>query len=260
VARVVLTQPLPRVEALAERLRARGHETLALGLTRIVERLDDAQLRDAIARLSGFDWVVLVSPAAALAAARLAPEWPANVGVAVVGPGSRAALADAGFRRAPVRVLAPDAPPYDGDALAARLANEVPPAARVLVLRGETGSEAWIRTLREGGAQVQVCAAYRHEPVEPRPDALARLRSWLESGDAGAPCFVVTQASSVGRLERVLRGAGLHERAKRAPALAIHPRIADALRDAGWSDVRQVDPGEAALMLALESASHSSSR
>lgn len=256
MARVVLTQPQPRAGVIAARLRASGHEALVLGLTRIVERLDDAPLREAIARLSDFDWVVLVSPAAVRVAAKLVPDWPAAVGVAVVGPGSHEAFID--FRCAPSRVLAPERAPYDGASLVARLLREAPAAPRVLVLRGETGSEGWIETLRARQAQVEVRAAYRHEPLEPAPDALATLRAWLQD-DAPAPFFVVTQVAGAGRLERALRDTGLCERALRMPALAIHPRIADALRSAGWADVRQVDPGERALRLAIESAVDSSS-
>jgi len=258
VARVVLTQAAPRSEALAALLRGRGHEALALGLTRIVEREDDASLREAIGRLGSYDVVVLVSPAAVQAAARLAPDWPPDTVAAVVGPGSRAALDDAAFRRAPLRVISPEAPPFDGAALACLPPLDDPSASTVLVLRGESGSDAWIDALRERGARVDVLAAYRHAVQEPEAAALETLRRWL--ADENQPVrFVVTQAAGVARLDAVLERARLRERAKRQPALAIHPRIARALRDARWRDVRTIDPGERALLLALESASDSSS-
>lgn len=257
MARVVLTQPAPRVGALAARLQGLGHEALALGLSRIVERNDDPALRDAVLRLARYDWAILVSPSAVQAAAALAPDWPADTGVAVVGPGSRAALADAGFRRAPSRVLSPQAPPFDGEALSRLAPLDAPSGLRVLVLRGESGSQAWIERLRAGGAHVDVVAAYRHEALEPTPDALATLREWLDD-DARPLRFVVTQTATVERLDAVLAGAGLQQRARRTTVLTIHARIAVALREAGWRDVRQVDPGEPALTLALESASDSS--
>ncbi|MCO5101631.1 MAG: uroporphyrinogen-III synthase [Burkholderiaceae bacterium] len=258
MARVVLTQAAPRCEALAARLRGRGHEALALGLTRIVEREHDARLREAIGRLGSYDVVVLVSPAAVQAAARLAPDWPPDTVAAVVGPGSRAALEDATFRRAPLRVVSPEAPPFDAAALACLPPLDDPSACRVLVLRGERGSDAWIDALRERGARVDVLAAYRHALQEPEAAALEMLRRWL--ADENRPvCFVVAQAAGVARLDAFLERARLRERATRQPALAIHPRIAQALRDAGWRDVRNIDPGERALLLALESASDSSS-
>ncbi len=258
MARVVLTQPAPRVDAVAARLRERGHETLALGLTRIVER-DDAPLRETMGRLRDFDVAVLVSPAAVQVAARLSPDWPRATLVAVVGPGSRAQLQNAGFRRAPLRVLSPPGPPFDGQALACRPPLDDPAGLRVLVVRGESGSDTWIDALRERGAKVEVLAAYRHEPCEPDAAALDSLRRWLDDG-APPTCFVVTQTSGVERLGAVLDRVGLRERAMRQTALAIHPRIVRALRDAGWHDVRSIEPGEHALSCALESASDSSSR
>ncbi len=261
MARAVLTQAAPRVEAVAARLRDRGHEVLALALTRIVER-ERAPLREAIGRIDSFDVVVLVSPAAVQVAARLAPEWPERTAAAVVGPGSRAAFDDAGFRRAPLRILSPGEPPFDGAALAALPPLEEPSGLRVLVLRGESGSDAWIDALRARGASVEVVAAYRHEAIDPDPDALDALRGWLDDAarpPCFAPFFVFAQAAGVERLDTVLARTGLRERAKRCIALAIHPRIAQALRDAGWRDVRAIAPGEQALARALESASDSSS-
>ncbi|MCD6681398.1 MAG: uroporphyrinogen-III synthase [Burkholderiaceae bacterium] len=257
MARVVLTQAAPRVEAVAARLRERGHEVLALGLTRIVER-EPEQLRDAVGRIDAFDVVVLVSPAAVQVAARLAPEWPAATAAAVVGPGSRAAFDDAGFRRAPARILAPVEPPFDGAALARLAPLDAPSGLRVLVLRGESGSDGWIDALRARGARVEVLAAYRHEAREPASAVLDALRDWLDDA-ARSVYFVVAQAAGVARLERVLARAALDEQAKLRTAFAIHPRIAQALREAGWQDVRAIEPGEHALVCAIESASDSSS-
>ncbi len=257
MARVVLTQAAPRVEAVAARLRDRGHEVLALALTRIVER-EPAQLREAVGPIDSFDVVVLVSPAAVQAAARLAPEWPTATAAAVIGPGSRAAFDDAGFRRAPLRILAPQEPPFDGAALAGLAPLDAPSGLRVLVLRGESGSDGWIDALRARGASVDVVAAYRHEALEPAAASLDALRGWLDDA-VRSVCFVVAQAAGVARLEFVLARAGLRERAKRSIAFAIHPRIAQALSEAGWRDVRAIEPGERALACALESASDSSS-
>lgn len=259
MARVVLTQAAPRVEGLAARLRGHGHEALALGLTRIVEREHDPALREAVGRLGSYDVVVLVSPAAVQVAAHLVRDWPPGTVAAVVGPGSLAALRDAGFRRAPRRVISPDAPPFDGAALAALAPLDDPAGLRVLVLRGETGSEGWLDALRARGAKIDVLAAYRHETLDPGGDALEALRRWLDD-EARPVRFVVAQAAGVARLDAVLDRSGLRERAKRQAALAIHPRIARALRDAGWRDVRTIEPGEQALVSALESASDSSSR
>ncbi|MCO5105495.1 MAG: uroporphyrinogen-III synthase [Burkholderiaceae bacterium] len=258
MARVVLTQPWPRARAIEQRLRGLGHEPLALSLSRIVERLDEPAAIDAAARLAQFDWVVLVSPAAVAAAGRMAGgRWPRHTGVAVVGPGSLQAIADCGLGVASERVLRPAGPPFDADALVDTPPLREPRGLRVLVLRGEGGSEGWIARLRAAGAQVETCEVYRREPIEPAAAALETLRGWLEAG--AAPVFVFTQREVVERFERVLARSGLAGRAHAAPALAIHARIAAALAAHGWTDVRAVEPGDRALAAALEWAPDSPS-
>lgn len=251
MARVVLTQPAPRVEGIAERLRALGHRPLALPLSRIVERHDDA-VRAAMSDLSRYDWIVLVSPAAVAAAAHLrGVHWPAAGGVAVIGPGSAQAIVEHGLPADPARVLRPPGPRYDAEALLAMAPLRAPRGLSVLVLRGEGGSEDWIARLRAGGADVRTCELYRRQPVEPPAEALEALAALLRG--TPAPVFVLTQVEAVGRLDALLARRSLSAAARRAPALAIHPRIEAALRQAGWADVRLIEPGETALAGALES-------
>lgn len=258
MARVVLTQPSPRVGTLQRRLRERGHEALALPLSRIVEQADSPAARECLARLAHFDWIVPVSPTAIAALAR-APglRWPPALRVAVVGPGSLQAIADSGLPVARDRVLAPAAAPFDADALIGLPPLNAPRGLRILVLRGESGSEGWIARLRAGGATVQTCALYRREPAEPTDEALAALRTML--GCTPAPVFVFTQVDGVARLDRCLAQAGLSAQAHAAVALAVHARIAAALSGAGWRRVRVIEPGEPALLAALECSEDSPS-
>ncbi|MBX3589856.1 MAG: uroporphyrinogen-III synthase [Burkholderiaceae bacterium] len=251
MARVVLTQPWPRVRGVEQRLRALGHEPLAVPLSRIVELAADPRVVGVAARLAQFDWVVLVSPAAVAAAARMAAgRWPAATGVAVVGPGSLQAIADSGMAVDPDRVLRPAGPTFDADALVDTPPLCAPQGLRILVLRGEGGSEGWIERLRAAGARVETCEVYRREPLEPSAATLAALRALLERGPA--PVFVFTQREAVDRLEGTLERASLAGRAHASLALAIHARIADALRARGWIDVRAIEPGDRALAAALE--------
>lgn len=256
MARVVLTQPAPRVRTLAARLREGGHETLELPLSRIVERTHEPSVRETMERLSTFDWVILVSPAAVRVAADMkSVQWPSATGVAVVGPGSLQAIVDCALPVDPARVVCPREAPFDGQALARLPQLDVRDGSRVLVLRGTAGSEDWIARLRDRGAQVEVLALYRHDALEAGADALGTLAAWLAG--ANGPVFCVTQVATVQRLETALAARDLLDAAHRCRVLAIHPRIADALRGAGWNDVRTIEPGDRALALALESASDS---
>ena len=180
MARVVLTQPWPRVGALQQRLRELGHEPLALPTSRIVDLTADRAVRDVVARLADFDWIVLVSPAAIGAAARLPDaHWPAATGIAVIGPGSLQALLDSGLPVEPGRVLLPAGPRFDAQALIATAPLRAAQGLRILVLRGEGGNDRWIEQLRARGAIVETCALYRREPIEPPRD-----RARLPAGDA----------------------------------------------------------------------------
>ncbi len=251
MARVVLTQPWPRVRGIEQRLRELGHEPLALPMSRIVELVDDPGVAGVAARLVEFDWVIMVSPAAVAAAARLTSgRWPEGTGVAVVGPGSLQAIAECGLGVVPDRVLQPGGPNFDADALIGTPPLRAPRGLRVLVLRGRDGSERWIARLREAGASVQTCEIYRREPLEPKAAGLANLRALLEDGPS--PVFVFTQRDAVERFEALLARAGLAERAHAAPALAIHARIVAALQACGWREVRAIEPGDRALAAALE--------
>ncbi len=252
MARVVLTQPWPRVRAVETRLRALGHETLALPVTQIVELGTQPEARDALARLASFDWVVFVSPAAVEAAAAVPGlRWPASTGAALVGPGSRRALDECGLAVDPAHILHPEGPPYDAQALVATGALREPRGLRILVLRGQGGNDSWIESLRARGASVETCALYRREPCEPSPATLAALRALL--AQVPAPVFVFTQADAVARVDALVAREGLAAPARASPALAIHERIAAALRLAGWNDVRCIEPGDPALGAALES-------
>ena len=251
MARVVLTQPWPRVRGVEQRLRALGHEPLAVPLSRIVELVGDPRVAGVAARLAQFDWVVLVSPAAVAAAARLAAgRWPAATGIAVVGPGSLQAIAECAMPIDPERVLRPAGPPFDADALVDTPPLRAPRGLRILVLRGEGGSEGWIERLRAAGARVETCEVYRREPLEPSGATLEALRALLEGSPA--PVFVFTQREAVDRSDATRERAALAGRAHASPALAIHARIAAALRARGWIDVRAIEPGDRALAAALE--------
>lgn len=247
MARVVLTQPLPRVEALASTLSARGHDVVTLAFTR-VRSLRVGFLE---ARIAAFDWVVAVSPAAVeeLAVA-LSRRWPAGPGLALIGPGSVATLGRLGWEVPPDRVLAPSGPPFDAAALLRTAPLSRASGLRVLVVRGDTGREDWIEALRRDGALVDVLALYERESVVPDSDSRRQLGLWRSSP---TPVFCVfTQAASAAALCALPEAAGLIGAQGQGIALAIHGRIAEAARAVGFPHVRLIEPGKEAILAALE--------
>lgn len=247
MARVVLTQPQPRVGAMASALRARGHEVAALSFTRIVPLpFDPVRLQSPL-----YDWVVAVSPAALEALMHgLGGRWPAHLGLALIGPGSLEWLHSGSVQVPPDRLRMPGQPPYDAEALMRLAPFDKPAGLRVLVARGERGRDDWIEQLRLAGATVDVLPLY--ESMALSPDSLVRdtLARWALS-DRRLYC-VFTQSAAVAGVQSLGAAWTALRASPQAVALAIHPRIVAAAEHAGLRQVRLIPPGLSAIVGALE--------
>ncbi len=252
MTRLVLTQPQPRVERLAQRLSARGHEVLACPQRRLVGLGEQPAVRETLGSVARRDWVVFVSPGSIDACAALLPRpWPATVGIAVIGPGSAQALADHGIAPGTGLLVRPASPPFDAQALLRTPPFDVPAGLRILVLAGETGRTDWVDELARRGARVERSAIYRSEPVVPTGEALRTLHRW--AGEDAEVVFVFTTADAVRALDETVAGAGLAAWAHARAALAPHPRIVSLLRERSWANARLIEPGERGLLAAIES-------
>ena len=251
MTRVVLTQPAPRVSAVALALRARHHEVVELPFARLVSLLDQPAVAQRLAALDSYDCAVLVSPGAVeIVCAALPAGWPANVALAVVGPGSLAALREHGIDDARYRIHRPALPPFDSQALLREPPFDAPSGLRIVVLRGAQGRTDWIDTLRQRGAQVDAVPVYRSEPVAPLPDAADRIAGWADQRRPVA--WIFTSVDAVQRCADWLSQTGRADVIGRQSAFALHPRIVQALGQHGWRQPRLIEPGEAALAAALE--------
>lgn len=250
MARVILTQPQPRVQSIAAALRGRGHEAVEFSFTRI-EFQPDAGLAG---RLQGFDWIIATSPAAIAALADSLPHgWPVTPrapGLGLIGPGSLATLRQTGLDTQCFNVVTAQHHPFDAAALMRQAPFDQPRGLRVLVVRGDTGRDDWIHDLRRVGADVEVCAVYKRQAVEPAVESRQQVSVWQR--DLLPIYCVVTQSETAERLRLLPETAHLGQGARRDVMLTIHPRIAQALEQAGFSRVRLVAPGQAALVAALE--------
>jgi uroporphyrinogen-III synthase len=255
---VVLTQPAQRAGVLAESLRARGFDLACWPMTAIGE-VPDVDWPALSAMLAGCRWVLLPSPGAidvvmgALSQRGLG--WPAAVGVGVIGPGSREALARWQGRLAgllAVQVLAPRRAPHDADALLAEPELASLSGVDVAVLRRADGREAWLQTLRDRGARLHAVSVYIACDAVPPPDA----EHWIAARAArDAPlAFSVASADAGARLGRFVDGLACAGWARSRPVLTQHPRIAEALVRQGWRRVERHPPGTNGLAAAIESA------
>ncbi|MEN9316222.1 MAG: hypothetical protein RIS35_2615 [Pseudomonadota bacterium] len=250
MARLVLTQPEPRVARIAARLRAAGHAVLECPVRRLVA-VEPSQAPD-VEVLHRHDWVVFVSPGAVeFGLSGLTRTWPDGVGIAVIGPGTAASLARCPAIGPDARVIRPASAPYDAGALIALPEFRDPAGLRVLVLRGESGRDDWIDHLRALGADVEVRAVHRVESLPVNAAALERLGAWRVAGEPVV--FVFTSVDAVTGLDAALSTNGSRAWAHGQRALAQHPRIVAALRTAGWRHAGLIEPGESGLLRAIES-------
>ena len=248
---VVLTQPQPRVAALARELARAGHEPLLCSFTRL--EADPVELeRLAATRWKDYERVLLVSPTTVqFLLDALGGQLPAEVRLGVVGPGSLETLRGGIPAGQAVDIVHPAAPPYDADALLALPALAAISGQRLLVLRGRRGRDDWIATLAGRGAQVDERVLYETRRIEPEAGSRAALSDRMRRG--GNAVFVVTTSDAARQLDRWLDAAGMGAWARAQRALAVHPRIAGTMTELGWSRVACIEPGEAALRAALES-------
>ncbi|WP_353189714.1 uroporphyrinogen-III synthase [Pandoraea pnomenusa] len=285
----ILTRPDGQADSFARDLNGAGIDTLAFPLLHIAAQADPDALRaldDALRNLSSYALTVFVSPnAVAHALARRADLqsldnrdtalpgdtdagafWPPTLPVAVVGPGSAQALADAGIAPPRHRVIVPPGGPaarFDSEALLEQLNLTALAGRRVLLVRGDGGRELLADTLRANGAQVDIVSAYTRRAPEPDAAAWAALEARMASV---SPCvWVLTSSEAVRHLATLLAARygtrdGIHTpgtpqvlaQILAAPCLTSHARIADAARAAGFDRITQCAPGDENLLAALK--------
>jgi len=254
---VVITRPRAQAELLAERVTALGRHAEVLPLLDIAPLPDPAPLRAALARLPGYALVAFVSPNAIDAAfAHLDGPWPAGVTLAVLGEGSRAALATHGITPENVDIVSPgDAAFSDSEHLLETLDLTALKGREVLIVRGESGRELMADGFRAAGATVATVAAYRRSVPPLTPALAARLHALLAQPND----WIVTSSEALRGLMALLRNLDEKEqvdavaRMQQQHLFVPHARIAATARDLGLSSVTLTGSGDERLLAALQS-------
>ncbi len=223
--RVVVTRSKAQAGSLAGRLVSAGAEVVEAPTIEFAGPSDGgAALRDAIARIAEFDWVVLSSPNGVDRFAEQLRDGRdlAGVRLAVVGPGTQAALAAHGL----VADLLPERYVAEG------LLEAFPDPdgrGRVLVVRAAVGRDVLVDGLAERGWQVELVEAYRTVPATFDDRARARL--------AGADAITFTSSSSV---RSFVDSAGLD--AVPPVVVTIGPITSATARELGLEVSAEADP------------------
>lgn len=261
---IVVTRPEPECTQWARSLAGRGMQALALPLMRIGPVRDATAVRRYWHQLDRFNAVMVVSGAAATHFFALRPSG-ASIAPATrfwaPGPGTVAALSRLGV--APERVDSPDAASgqFDSEALWRVVRPQVCPGWNILIVRGgddggaepladrvssEGSGRDWLATtLSAAGARVEFVMAY--ERTGPSWSGDQRALALAAVSDGSVWLFTSSQA-----LEYLL--AQLPGQAwQRATAVATHPRIAQAARDAGFGVVWESRPRLEDVVASIES-------
>jgi len=246
--RLIVTRPAAQAGAWVAALQALGQDAVALPLIGIGPPADLAPVRLAWQLLPRCSLAMFVSANAVshFFAAANGP-WPAGVRAGSTGPGTSAALREAGVPHAQLVEPAAEAPQFDSEALWARLAGEDWAGRRVLVVRGEDGRDWLAETLRGRGAEVEFVAAYRRHAPQPGPEGRALLAAAMAA--PAAHLWLFSSSEALGHLRTLAPAANWGA----ARAAASHPRIVQAARELGFGQVLLAAPAPAALA-ALASA------
>ncbi len=153
--RVVVCRAADQAAGLLASVGELGGVGVALPLLELAEPLDGgAALERSLAALDSFDWLLLTSANAVRSVFVRCPQLPASLRLAVVGPATSQAAAQAGWRVSfePTRAT--------GEALASELPFELV-APRVLAPLAELAADTVERVLQNRGALVERVDAYR---------------------------------------------------------------------------------------------------
>jgi uroporphyrinogen-III synthase len=244
--RVIVTRPLRDAQRWAQTLAAQGLDAVVLPLIDIAP-VEDAR---AVQRLADYRAVMFVSGNAVnhfLHGAHL----PFATRAWAPGPGTRDALLDAGVDASLIDAPHADAAQFDSESLWQQVSAQVHPGDRVLVVRGRdpqgrSAGRDWLALqIEAAGAQVEFVAVYeRRAPgLDDAQQALA-----LRSASDGS-VWLFSSSEAVANLRALLPDQSWQQ----ARAVATHPRIAQAARDAGFAVVCESRPALADVVASIES-------
>jgi uroporphyrinogen-III synthase len=269
--RVIVTRPAAQAGQWVKALRAAGLDALSLPLIEITGPPEPQAVLAAWQRIHDFDALMFVSanaveqffalqPAACAAWQTTGPSRPRCF---VTGPGSRAALLQAGVAASRIDAPDPIAAQFDSEALWRVVGAQVQAGWRVLIVRGDSQSPGdmegadqaepgqgvgrdWLAArLIEQGATVEFLVGYARRAPHLSANALALL----QVASADGTVWLFSSSEAVANL-RSLTHAAFWQQAR---AVATHARIAQAVRAAGFAEVCESRPVLTELIASIES-------
>jgi uroporphyrinogen-III synthase len=261
--RAIVTRPLREAQGWVRDLSAAGLSAVALPLIEIRPVDDPAPLQRAWQQLANYVGVMFVSANAVdgFFASRPSPNLSFGSPGAIktrawaTGPGTAAALRQAGVAAECIDAPPADAAQFDSEALWQRVGAMVQPGQRVLIVRGGDGQndsatqgagrDWFAKQVVDAGAAVDLVMSYRR--VQPRLDA-AQLQLAQEAASDGS-VWLFSSSEALAHLKMNLP----QQDWRAARAVATHTRIAAAARQAGFGVVCESRPALADIIGSIES-------
>jgi uroporphyrinogen-III synthase len=241
--RVIVTRPAAEAARWVHELGARGIDARALPLIEITPEPLAGALARAREQLGGYHAAMFVSANAAhgfLGQKALPVLTAINTRAWSTGPGTTRAVLDAGWPAARVDAPPADAAQFDSEALWACVQDQIRPRLRVLIVRGSAADgrpagRNWLaEQLHAADVVVEQVAAYRR--IAPALDGAQLARAVAAAHDGSLWLFSSSEAIAN------LCAALPRQDWSAATALATHPRIAQAAREAGFGAVCDTRP------------------
>lgn len=254
---VVITRPAAQAGPLAANIAALGWPVTLLPLLEIhaLDGEDEcAQLQAVLARLTGYDLVAFVSPNAIDCVFAHLAAWPPGVPLAVVGEGSKMALAAHGVTAANASITSPfDTARSDSEHLLLALDLPALRGKRVLIVRGDGGRDYLADGLRAAGAEVEFVTAYRRKVPTLTPALRATLENLLQHNND----WIITSSEALRGLLALLGEMGDQKMAvvkmQQQHLIVPHARIAQTAAALGFARVTLTGSGDAGVLAALQS-------
>jgi uroporphyrinogen-III synthase len=249
---VVVTRPRAQAISLAQRVAEIGREAIVFPLLDIQPLSDQTRLSAVLRDVERYAMVAFVSPNAIDAAFAIRREWPEQVAIAVVGEGSRAALAQYGITSANATIISPtNRMRTDSQTLLEVLDVAALAGKRVLIVRGETGRELLADALLANGIEVEKIAAYRRIAPVLDDAGKAQLRNLLERGAD----WVITSSEALRILMQMVEEVASDDgvaKMQQQNIIVPHVRIAETAQSLGFAHVVQTGSGDEHILAALQ--------
>jgi uroporphyrinogen-III synthase len=250
---VIITRPLAQAEVFAQQVVAIGRKAEIFPLLEIQALIDTSALDETLLQLAKFALVAFVSPNAVHALFSRIPRLPEGLAIAVMGAGSRIALAEYGVNDDNARIISPIHPERtDSETLLEALDVSALEGREVLIVRGESGRELLADALRSHGVSVTQIAAYQRVIPKFTPQKQKMLKLML----ARENDWIVTSSEALRNLISWLKKLDLDNAVAKMQHQHIyvpHARIAETAGILGFQFITLTGSGDESLLVALQS-------